>query len=191
MTSSSGSWSSGGPGLEAINRAGVSYFLHRPYDSTGIRALIETTVPVGGARPVAEAAPRSQPPRAELRRFPGIVGRSAPMLELLDMVWRVGQSDCAVLVTGETGTGKELVGRAIHRASTRNERTFAAVNSAAFPEGLLESELFGHRRGSFTGAHEHGRTGGSALHRERRAPTLAKSASAFRPRSRRRWPPPT
>src|SRR5690606_425889 len=82
----------------------------------------------------------------------GIVGRSAAIRDLLQLIGKVATTDSTVLVTGETGTGKELVGRAIHQASRRAGRVFCAVNSAAVPESLLESELFGHRRGSFTGA---------------------------------------
>ena len=81
-----------------------------------------------------------------------IVGRSAPMRELLERVVRVAPTDATVLVTGESGTGKELIARALHTASRRSERPFVPVNCAAITETLLESELFGHARGSFTGA---------------------------------------
>ena len=74
------------------------------------------------------------------------------MCELLELVSKVAQTESTVLVTGETGSGKELIGRAIHDMSLRSDRVFSAINSAAFPETLLESELFGHRRGAFTGA---------------------------------------
>ena len=84
--------------------------------------------------------------------FSAIIGQSRPMRDLLRLVARVAETDSTALVTGETGTGKELVGRAIHQASRRRDRVFCAINSASFPETLLESELFGHRRGSFTGA---------------------------------------
>ncbi len=82
----------------------------------------------------------------------GIVGRSREIRDLMEMVQKISRTDSSVLITGETGTGKELVGRAIHRLSPRVDKVFSAVNSAAFPETLLESELFGHRRGAFTGA---------------------------------------
>ncbi|HZS12717.1 MAG TPA: PEP-CTERM-box response regulator transcription factor [Nitrospirales bacterium] len=85
--------------------------------------------------------------------FHGIIGSSAPMQQLFETVRRVSMSDLAVLVVGESGTGKELVARAIHRESTRRDGPFIAINCGAIPENLLESELFGHERGAFTGAH--------------------------------------
>jgi two-component system response regulator PilR (NtrC family) len=95
---------------------------------------------------------------AQLRRQAGegmqsrIVGRTAAMQRLFDMIERVAPTRATVLVVGETGTGKELVARAIHDLSDRARRPFVAVNCSALPESLLESELFGHMKGSFTGA---------------------------------------
>jgi len=81
-----------------------------------------------------------------------IVGRSAALRELLDRVVRVAPSDATILITGESGTGKELIARALHTASRRSDKPFVPVNCAAITETLLESELFGHARGAFTGA---------------------------------------
>jgi Nif-specific regulatory protein len=82
----------------------------------------------------------------------GIVGKSAAIRRLLDLVARVAPRDTTVLITGESGTGKELIARALHQQSPRCERPFVAVNCAALSENLFESELFGHEKGAFTGA---------------------------------------
>jgi formate hydrogenlyase transcriptional activator len=84
--------------------------------------------------------------------FEGIVGQSSALRHVLDLVETVAPSDSTVLLLGETGTGKELIARAVHDRSRRKDRTFVKLNCAAIPTGLLESELFGHERGAFTGA---------------------------------------
>src|ERR1700678_326565 len=84
--------------------------------------------------------------------FEGIVGQSSALRHVLNLVETVAPSDSTVLLLGETGTGKELIARAIHERSRRRDRTFVRLNCAAIPTGLLESELFGHERGAFTGA---------------------------------------
>ena len=94
--------------------------------------------------------------RAELDRahgFDALVGRHPAMVRLYEQIAQVAQTHATVLVSGESGTGKELVARAIHRQSPRRDQPFVAVNLAAVPEGLFESELFGHEKGAFTGAH--------------------------------------
>jgi transcriptional regulator with GAF, ATPase, and Fis domain len=84
--------------------------------------------------------------------LPHIIGNSAALRRVLDMVWLVAPTDATVLINGETGTGKELIAEAIHKCSDRSNGPLVKVNCAAIPAGLLESELFGHERGAFTGA---------------------------------------
>src|SRR5579864_7435825 len=88
----------------------------------------------------------------ERYRFEGIIGRSRPMLRLMQLLETVAPTSSTILVTGETGTGKEVVARAIHHNSPRRQQRFIALNCSAIPETLLEAELFGHVRGAFTGA---------------------------------------
>jgi transcriptional regulator with GAF, ATPase, and Fis domain len=85
--------------------------------------------------------------------FPEIIGQSDAMLGVLNRITKVAPTDATVLISGETGTGKELIARSIHRHSRRSAAPFVALNCAAIPEGLIESELFGHEKGAFTGAH--------------------------------------
>jgi formate hydrogenlyase transcriptional activator len=93
----------------------------------------------------------AEPVRSE-PGFEGIVGQSAALRQVLQLVEMVASTDSTVLLVGETGTGKELIARAIHQHSQRAERSLVKLNCAAIPSGLLESELFGHERGAFTGA---------------------------------------
>jgi DNA-binding NtrC family response regulator len=94
----------------------------------------------------------------EITRFENIIGRSPAMQAIFDLIPEVAQSDSSVLIVGETGTGKELVAKAIHAKSPRANGPFIAINCGAMPDSLLESELFGHQKGAFTGA-VHGRKG--------------------------------
>src|SRR6202030_1065914 len=89
--------------------------------------------------------------RSEMN-FENIIGNSPALKHVLELVETVAPSDSTVLLLGETGTGKELIARAIHDRSRRKESTFVKLNCAAIPTGLLESELFGHEKGAFTGA---------------------------------------
>ena len=112
-----------------------------------------TTLLVGrtALRIEAEAQPLDLPP-SQARRFGELVGESLAIREVFAVLERVAESDATVLIEGETGTGKELVARALHDASRRRRGPFIAVDCGALPESLLESELFGHVRGAFTGA---------------------------------------
>ncbi|MBE0643750.1 MAG: sigma-54-dependent Fis family transcriptional regulator [Bacteroidetes bacterium] len=92
--------------------------------------------------------------RQAFQRRHGIIGRSTEIREVVDTIMQVAPTDITVLVTGESGTGKEVIAKAIHGASRRAARRFIPVNCGAIPEGILESELFGHEKGSFTGAVE-------------------------------------
>src|SRR5688572_15061443 len=88
----------------------------------------------------------------ELGSFGELVGNSAPMREVYALVEQVASSSASVLITGESGTGKELVARTIHQLSPRRNRPFIGINCSAIPDTLMESELFGHEKGAFTGA---------------------------------------
>ena len=137
--------------IEAMKRGALDYLL-KPFGVGEAQALVEKALRSRALEREVRALRREVGVRAASGER--LVGRSAALLEVFKTIGRVARSDVPVLVTGESGTGKELVARAIHGASARAEQPFVAVNSAAIPRDLLESELFGHERGAFTGAVE-------------------------------------
>ena len=127
------------PDAVAATQQGVFSFLTKPVDKDALYKAIDSAL--------EHAAPSSD----EAWREP-IVTRSPIMLRLLEQARMVAQSDVSVLINGQSGTGKEILAQAIHNASPRSKNAFIAINCGALPEQLLESELFGHARGAFTGA---------------------------------------
>ena len=121
-------------------RGGAFEFLAKPFDLDEVGKLV--------AKALRRAPGRDENPTGNTE----LIGSSPAFQHLVRMIGRLSASDVPVLITGETGTGKELVARALHRHSPRAERPFVAINTAAIPEELLESELFGHEKGAFTGA---------------------------------------
>src|SRR5215213_9159033 len=106
------------------------------------------------ARSTAIATDHKEHPRSGNSKTPTLIGQSPAMRKLFSVIERVAPTDASVLITGATGTGKELAARAIHDQSPRRDHTFVDLNCSAIPETLIEAELFGHQRGTFTGAHE-------------------------------------
>ena len=133
--------------VDAIKLGAVDY-VSKPFDHDELLALLERTLS-GRRAPSAPPRGSGRPPGPALA---SLVTESARMKQLADRISRVALSDVTVLVLGESGTGKELVARAIHEEGKRPGGPFVAVNCAAIPEPLIESELFGHEKGAFTGA---------------------------------------
>jgi len=129
----------------AAFQGGAYEYLPKPFDVDQAVELI---------RRALEESRREAQATEPLSEAPEILGQAPTMQEVFRAIGRLSQSSATVLITGESGTGKELVARALHRHSARAERPFVAINTAAMPKDLLESELFGHERGSFTGAQQ-------------------------------------
>src|SRR5579884_1663724 len=135
--------------IEAMKRGAFEYLL-KPVDFHRLREVVDKAVELSRLRHVP--AVFEQQEAAENGSVDRIVGTSASMQEVYKAIGRVALLDVTVLIVGESGTGKELVARALYQHSHRKDKPFLAINCAAIPESLLESELFGHERGAFTGA---------------------------------------
>jgi two-component system response regulator HydG len=129
-------------------KTGATDFLTKPIDHDALHALLET---IAGEVRARERA-RSLDAQLERQEAVGLVGTSSAMRALRRTIELLAASDAPAIISGESGTGKEVVARAIHELSARRAKTFLAINAAAIPEGLVESEVFGHELGAFTGA---------------------------------------
>src|SRR3954468_8557708 len=134
--------------IEAMKLGAYDYLL-KPFDPIKLKEIVGNALKA--ARDMKQVV--SYQPLLESEDYElGIIGRSQAMQQVFKLIGQVAASDATALITGESGTGKELVARAIYHHSNRSQQSFLAVNCAAIPEQLLESELFGHERGAFTGA---------------------------------------
>jgi two-component system nitrogen regulation response regulator GlnG len=133
--------------VDAMKRGALDYLV-KPFSTDEILPLVEKAIRARALESEVRALRREVGQQTGER----LVGHCAAMLDVFKTIGRVSRSDVPVLVNGESGTGKELIARAIHSASPRGDGPFVAVNAAAIPHDLLESELFGHERGAFTGA---------------------------------------
>lgn len=134
--------------IDAV-KGGAYDYLIKPLDLVEVRALVERTLDMCRMMLVSVTLSNSPSDRGPVDRM---IGRSPAMMEVYKAIGRVAMQDVTVLIRGESGTGKELIARAVYQHSTRSGAPFLAVNCAAIPDALLETELFGHEKGSFTGA---------------------------------------
>src|SRR5687768_1172442 len=135
--------------VRAIQEEGAFHYFEKPIDFSKLRLVVERAVEYAEARRENVALRRQLRDRGA---FGELVGVSEPMRQIYALIEQVAPSSASVLITGESGTGKELVARTIHNLSPRKNTSFVAINCSAIPETLMESELFGHERGAFTGA---------------------------------------
>jgi len=133
----------------AAIRAGAYDFLPKPFEIEQLVLALERGITLAGLNAELQRLKRAV---ADTQRFDEILGSAPAMTQLYGLLAKVAQSDVPVLIQGESGTGKELVARAIHKQGARAKAPLVAINCAAMPEGLLESELFGHAKGAFTDA---------------------------------------
>ena len=134
--------------VEAVKEGAFDY-IPKPFSADQLQLVIERALT---PRRLLEENRRLREQLTETYRFENIVGRSRPMAQVFDLIKKVAASEANILVVGESGTGKELIARCIHANSHRAARAFVPVDCASLPEHLLESELFGHEKGAFTGA---------------------------------------
>lgn len=132
----------------AAIQSGAYDFIEKPVQLDVLKVVLQRAAYLADLEKENRALQES----ANEDQFEGLIGSSPRIREVFHMIRRVGSSDVPVLITGESGTGKELVARGIHHQSARREKPFVAINCGAIPETLLESELFGHEKGAFTGA---------------------------------------
>jgi two-component system response regulator HydG len=136
--------------MQAVNE-GAFYYIQKPFRNDELLAILRRAVEHRRLR-VENQSLKQEIQRRDRSQATRPVGRSRPWLEVLRLAEMVAPTDSTVLVTGESGTGKEVIARYIHELSVRAEHSFLSINCGALPESLLESELFGHVKGSFTGA---------------------------------------
>jgi DNA-binding NtrC family response regulator len=137
--------------LAAVHDLKAFWFLEKPVEPLAFRTLLERAIRYKRSLQKTDELKRDLSLRGVLG---DLVGKSPAMLEIFSIIRQVGPTSASVLICGESGTGKELVAREIHRCSLRADGPFVAINAAALPETLIESELFGHEKGAFTGAME-------------------------------------
>jgi DNA-binding NtrC family response regulator len=135
--------------IRSVKEEGAFYYFEKPIDMRKLQLVLKKSAEYSGARRENEVL------RRQLRQygaFGDMIGNSPAMREIYNLMEQIAPSSASVIITGESGTGKEMVARTVHKLSPRADQSFIAINCAAVPETLMESELFGHEKGAFTGA---------------------------------------